>query len=127
VRQLHLDLDHTPESVRPARRAAAEFVRALFPRLRDLEAFVDDVMIVTSELVANAVVHGREPVSLDVVGFDWSGGHVVRVSCRDAGPWNGREPSPDRGRGLPMVRSLSSDLHIDADGLGTVVRATLER
>ncbi len=83
---------------------------ASFPRL-----FVEDALVVVSELVTNAVRHGRPDI---VVGID----HLpdgVRVRVRDEGAGvpllPGAQPSPDRdcGRGLLLVAAM-------ADGWGVV-------
>jgi anti-sigma regulatory factor (Ser/Thr protein kinase) len=69
-------------------------------------------------------VHGEAPVVLEVTVADRPGGHVVTVTCTDAGPWDGTPPDPTRGRGLLLVRALA-DAVIDADAAGTRVQATL--
>ena len=102
-------------------------MRTAWPTLRDLDDLVDDVRLVTSELVGNAVRHGEPPVTLDVVLDDGDGRHRVVLTCRDGGPWDGSDPSPDSGRGLLIVRALCSRVVIDANDSRTSVVATLER
>ena len=127
VTRLHLALDHAPQVVGSARRDAGDAVRAAWPTLVGLEDLVDDVRLVTSELVGNAVRHGEPPVTLEVLLDDGGGRHRVILTCHDGGPWDGSDPSPSSGRGLVIVRALCTAVVIDADGASTTVVATLER
>ena len=61
---------------------------------------------------------------LEIAVEDRPGGHLVTVTCIDAGTWDGTPPDPIRGRGLLLVRALA-DAVIDADTAGTRVSATL--
>ena len=124
---LHLELDHAPEMVGLARRAAAEHVRASWPRLDGLDDLADDVALVTSEIVGNAVRHGEPPLTLDVDTAQDSELHRVTIRCHDGGPWDGTPPVPNSGRGLVLVRALVIELVIDADIHGSTVIATLTR
>ena len=124
---LHLELDHAPEMVGLARRAAVQHVRASWPGLDGLGDLVEDVALVTSEIVGNAVRHGEPPLSVDVDTVLADGHHVVTVTCHDGGPWDGTPPVPDSGRGLVLVRALVSGLTIDADAEGSTVIAVLTR
>ena len=123
---LHLDLPHAPLSVGYARDQVRSFVAQRWPdaAVADL---VDDVRLVVSELVTNAVRHGVPPVTLDVDAVDADGRLRIVVVCRDAGPWDGTAPSPTGGRGLQLVRALSTDVRIEGGATSTVVVAALER
>jgi anti-sigma regulatory factor (Ser/Thr protein kinase) len=110
-----LTLPATLTSVRRARR----FVR------EHCEAFgmssCDDVLLLASELVTNAILHGRSEVRLEVSCADFR----VRVTVHDE---NSRRPvmvsqDPDAldGRGLALVASLSSDWGVDAEAEGKAV------
>jgi len=127
VTRLHLTLEHAPQVVGAARRDAGEAVRTAWPELAGLEDLVDDVRLVTSELVGNAVRHGEPPVTLDVVIDDSDGRHRVVLTCHDGGPWDGSDPSPGSGRGLVIVRALCTTLDVSADDSHTTVVAVLER
>lgn len=127
VTRLRLDLEHAPQVVGSARRDAGEAVRAAWPTLVGLEDLVDDVRLVTSELVGNAVRHGEPPVTLEVTLDDDRGHHRVILTCHDGGPWDGSDPSPSSGRGLVIVRALCSTVVVNADATQTTVVATLER
>ena len=127
VTRLRLALEHTPQVVGAARRDAGEAVRSAWPALVGLEDLVDDVRLVTSELVGNAVRHGEPPVTLEVVLDDDGGRHRVVLTCQDGGPWDGSDPSPGSGRGLVIVRALCTAVDIEADTTHTTVVATLDR
>ena len=127
VTRLRLALDHAPQVVGSARRDAGEAVRAAWPELVGLDDLVDDVRLVTSELVGNAVRHGEPPVTLEVVLDDDGGRHRVVLTCQDGGPWDGSDPSPGSGRGLVIVRALCTAVDIDAGTTHTTVVATLDR
>jgi anti-sigma regulatory factor (Ser/Thr protein kinase) len=103
-----------------------EHVQAELDGLATAEDLLDDVALVVSELVTNAIVHGEPPVTLEVQAERRDPACVVVVSCSDGGPWDGTPPDPVRGRGLLLVRALS-DVVITADEHGTAVRATLTR
>ena len=125
--RLHLALALAPEVVGGARRDAGEHVRAAWPDLPALDDLLDDVRLVTSELVGNAVRHGESPVTLDVDVDERDGRHRVVITCHDGGPWDGTDPSPSSGRGLVIVRALCASVEIDADVTHTTVVAVLER
>ena len=125
--RFRLDLEHDPRSAGVARRDAGERVRTAWPRLEGLDELVDDVRIVASELVGNAIRHGRAPLVLDVDLVVVDGRHRVVLTCHDGGPWDGTDPHPSGGRGLVVVRALCTALAIDADEHHTTVVATLER
>lgn len=130
VRRLSLDLDHDPASAPMARRGVLSFLREVWPAYADEPAgadLLDDVAIVVSELVGNAVRHGTPPVRVEVEAEDGDGSHVVRLSCHDSGPWDGTPPRPEGGRGFVLVRGLAREVRIDADGDHTTVGATLAR
>jgi two-component sensor histidine kinase len=90
------------------------------------EAFIEPVLIVANELVANAIVHARSAplLSLAETGSDL----MVRVA--DNSP---REPVPRAatmneagGRGLLMVEALADQWGFDAHASGKVVWVTFK-
>jgi anti-sigma regulatory factor (Ser/Thr protein kinase) len=99
----HAHLDPVPASVSLAR----AFVRAAEPELTT--DALDTLVLLTSELVTNAVLHARTPVRLDVV----MGDEQVMVAVGDLAPveqsLEPRHWSKDRpgGRGLALVADLS--------------------
>ncbi len=84
-----------------------------------------DLLLVTSELVTNAVVHARGPVGLSVR----SGQDTVTVRVTDAGSKDLAQASTHPGsttwRGLTIVRNLSSAWGVRRRRRGKTVWATL--
>jgi serine phosphatase RsbU (regulator of sigma subunit)/anti-sigma regulatory factor (Ser/Thr protein kinase) len=86
-----------------------------------------DVVLATSEVVANAAEHGagggaENFVSLraEVVGDGGSLPEIV-ITVEDEGQWRPGQPSSERGRGLGIIRALVDDVTIHRDGGTTVV------
>lgn len=105
------------------RSAVASALPALDP------ALLDDLVLVTGELVANALEHGLPPAALEVVAED--GGSVL-VSVLDGGPVVPLSPLPIapgavRGRGLAIVDALSAEWGILKTQHGKAVWARVAR
>jgi len=122
--EMSLQLSAVPESVRRARGLVVDLTAdAGFPQ--DL---VDSAALVLSEVVTNAVVHGRAPISLRAEVAPTR----LRVEIHDGAP--DRVPSvsevSDRrlgGRGLPIVAAVASTWGCDVDVAGKTVWFTIER
>lgn len=90
---------------------------------------IEDAVLVTSELVANAVVHGRIPgheLRLRIAELD---DHVLTIEVSDPVP-TFPEARPrslgERGRGLTVVQQLTDSLDwFLRAGVGKTVRAQL--
>ncbi len=100
--QHHLHVDPLPRVVGEARR----FVRAHAPDLPpDTE---DALLLLTSELVTNAVLHARTPMTITVS----EGDGTIRVEVRDAHPAlpQTRRYNVDTatGRGLRLLETMAS-------------------
>jgi anti-sigma regulatory factor (Ser/Thr protein kinase) len=119
---------HTAADLPAARHfAQAELRRAGLP-----EPVADDVVLAVSELLSNALTHGRPPVGLSIYTEDLAGGNPV-LACHvdDTGhapvdPLAGYAPPRDlgvHGRGLWMARQLCDSVQLSADHTGTHVRA----
>jgi anti-sigma regulatory factor (Ser/Thr protein kinase) len=85
-----------------------------------------DVLLATNEATSNAIEHGHRcngargiAVELDAVD------EGLRVTVRDAGSWRKSSAPGDRGRGLPLMRTLMDSVHVEPSATGTVV--TMER
>lgn len=115
---------------KPHARAAAK-ARAALAASMDLfsdvldEQRLDDLRLLTSELVSNSVRHGsavsEEPIKVKVSVLDTH----VRVSVVDSGPGFHRSSRPSRpgvegGWGLFLVERLADRWGTDGDGATTV-------
>jgi anti-sigma regulatory factor (Ser/Thr protein kinase) len=115
AKQLTLDMDQRA----PAE--ARRFVRDV--HCNEHNASVrDDVALLVSELVTNAVRHGAPPVTIEV-GCDESGGMQVRVSDGDPGSPtpNTADVDDESGRGMALVDMLSDDWGVDPTPDGKAV------
>ena len=87
---------------------------------------VDDAVLLVSELVTNAVVHGRSDVALRL----WRTGSGVRVEIADRHPGAvlPRRPDPEAlgGRGLYLVETLAQDWGVRPAKPGKAVWFELE-
>ena len=87
-------------------RSARRFVDATLRRWDVPTRVIDDLVLVVSELAANAVMHGRPPIQLRLRN---GGSHVV-LELHDTATYLPRKqrPTPDdeHGRGLQLVSSL---------------------
>ena len=115
---------HYPAEPLTAARARLLVRQAIAPWVEDA-ALVDTTVLLVSELVTNAVVHGGSRVSV-VVSLPDEG---VQVAVSDEGPGRPErlEPQPepselvDHGRGLELVRQLSDDWGVEPEELGKTV------
>jgi anti-sigma regulatory factor (Ser/Thr protein kinase) len=119
---LWLDVDCGPQGPRQARRAVAECAARL-----GLGEVVDDLLVVVSELVTNAVRHGTPPVRLEVL----ADADVVRVSVGDGDPGMPRpralDDDAEGGRGMVLVDELASEHGVWRQPPGKTVWASVTR
>ncbi len=110
-----------PELASPA--AARAFVRSELEQQAVPEPPLETAILLTSELVSNALLHARTPVDLLLVMAS-SG---LRVEVHDG---NGRQPAPaaspapldaTTGRGLMMVEALAGRWGVDGTRDGKTV------
>ena len=125
---VHLRLDRKADAVAIARDAAFAFRSTLTPER------LDDLRLVLSELVTNAISHGEGPtIDVRLTGD----GPVVRGEVVDQGdgfdlerctrdPADPANLADENGRGLYLMRSLMDSVERYSDG-GNVVRLTLRR
>src|SRR5215469_2497271 len=99
---LSLVVEPVPESVRIARRFAANALSGeVWESIRDV------AILLTSELVTNALVHTASPVEMTIsLGSE----AVVTVRDADTGPLLAQRPASELsegGRGILLVNALS--------------------
>jgi anti-sigma regulatory factor (Ser/Thr protein kinase) len=108
-------------AVRAARRLASD----VLPRWCREREHIDDAVLVVSEVVTNAVLHGTGTI---VVRLRRQGRHI-RLDVQDDAPDQPTvlplEPGAERGRGLNIVAALASRWGSFRVGRGKVVWADL--
>jgi anti-sigma regulatory factor (Ser/Thr protein kinase) len=117
-------IDPTPNAARRAARAAGDGVLSS-------TAEIDDLVMAVSEVVTNAVMHGRPPVVLRV----WTAPDRVVATVGDRGPgpidpFVGLLPTTDTrtaGMGLWLAHQLCSHVELDRAADGFTVRLVAER
>ena len=103
---LSIDLPGSPASAGVARRAISRFAGG------DLtDAQLNDTALMVSEVVTNALVHGRTGAPLEVRAR--RAGGRLRVEVTNSGPGlapepRATDPSPDGGFGLFLVERLAT-------------------
>ena len=105
-----------------ARRAVLDVIKTDLPA-----AEIDDLVLAVSELVDNALRHGRPPVELKV----WADADHVVVTVHDTGegpgdPYAGLLPAARHigGRGLWIAHQICSEVTLHCDETGFTARLT---
>lgn len=120
-REAHWDLPADPQAVSKVR----EMVRGTLAAWDVPGGLVDDVELVISELVTNAILYGEPPITMALTVT----GRCVGGEISDRGPARPRVPrqrasdDDDHGRGLPIVAALATRWGVDPalGGAGKVV------
>lgn len=115
-------LEPLARSVPDARRQVRSTIAAW-----GLDAIVDTVVLLTSEVVTNAVLHARTDFTLRITRHGEDG---VRVSVTDSSPvppaMRARSDTATTGRGLRLLDELASEWRTeDANGGGKTVWFTV--
>lgn len=118
---VHVSLEAEPRAARSARAFVRQSVDV------DDEDFVSDVVLLTSELVTNAVIHARTPIEIGVVR---SGDHVlVAVGDRNLARPEQQPYSIGRtsGRGLRILQAFTDAWGVTTHDRGKSVWFTMHR
>jgi anti-sigma regulatory factor (Ser/Thr protein kinase) len=92
----------------------------------DETTLTSDLLLVTGELAANAMMHAYRDVEPgDVVVEAEPSATGLRVTVRDYGRWVVVRDGVMGGRGLDIVRAVAPDAAVEHDGVGTKVVLTL--
>lgn len=118
---MKIDLPADPTIASCARRAVQDACAGVAVDL-------DALLLCTSELVTNALLHGTPPMELEILIHD----SCVRVAVRDAGAGaveQRRHVRPDAlsGRGLDIVDLLATAWGSDSTATGKVIWFELDR
>ncbi|WP_367319466.1 ATP-binding protein [Streptomyces sp. HUAS ZL42] len=114
-------LPHSAGAVSAVRRS----VRVVLTGWNLAADVVEDVLLVVSELLTNALVHAVPPATLRLARSEVDRRGTVRVEVTDMGPAAPaplRTPAPDpdeHGRGLAIVAMLSARTGVHAHSGGT--------
>lgn len=115
------DFDGAPGCIAAAREAAVAFLRHHAPPAH--RTFHDDVLLVVSELVTNAVRHAPGPFVLEL-GLVPGG---IEITVRDTSSLPPHSRTPDRtgGRGWGIVQTLARRVRVVPRHDGKSVHAEL--
>ena len=84
---------------------------------------IDEIVLASGEALANALEHGRPPITMS---GSWDGG-MLRVTVRDSGAWTvsaggRRQGGSSRGLGIPIMTALTDSLTFETtDGTAVVL------
>jgi serine phosphatase RsbU (regulator of sigma subunit)/anti-sigma regulatory factor (Ser/Thr protein kinase) len=114
--RLELDLEATPRVLVGLRRAIGHWLTK--HEISEGERF--DIILAASEAAGNAIEHayGPQDGTFTVEGRLSAG--EVRVTVRDTGAWRD-STSPERGRGLLIMRELMDAVEVEQTDSGTTV------
>jgi PAS domain S-box-containing protein len=114
---VELILPAVPASATIARRFVSRYARVA--QLGPERSF--DLVIAVGEAVANAVEHAYRGAEGDfVLRLDFRD-ETVLGEVRDRGMWRERRPSPERGRGLSILRATTQRFELNCTSQGTAV------
>jgi anti-sigma regulatory factor (Ser/Thr protein kinase) len=107
--EMMVRLSRAADSPRAARLAVSRFCSDQHVA----ESLITDVLLAVSELVTNAIVHGRPPIQLSATYAD----DRLRIGVSDAEPQFVPVPTSDvfavAGRGMSIIAALSHETGVD--------------
>ncbi|MGI5380851.1 ATP-binding protein [Streptomyces sp. CA-251387] len=118
-------VSRSPEEVATIRRSVAAQLAAW-----QLQHVEQQVMLIVSELITNAITHGKGQVWLALKLLHTLEGPTLRIEVCDHGAWPGESPrfadsNAEHGRGLLLVQNLADEAGHSLDPLGHVAWAHL--
>lgn len=114
---VELKLPAAPVSATIARRFVSRYARVA--QLEPERTF--DLVLAVGEAVANAVEHAYRGATGDFILRLSSGEGKIFGEVRDLGTWREGRPSPERGRGLSILRATTHLLEVSRTSRGTIV------
>jgi PAS domain S-box-containing protein len=114
---VEIRLPAEPTSATIARRFVSRYARVA--QLEPERTF--DLVLAVGEAVANAVEHAYRGATGDFVLRLDAREDRIYGEVRDLGRWNDRHPSPERGRGLAILRATTQRLELTRSERGTTV------
>lgn len=119
-------LDADPRAVTRVRQEFAEWLRRCFAVD---EVRSSDMVLAINEGLANAAefayVHADRPGTMDIQVIYDAHTQTLTACIADRGVWRARQTDPPprtRGRGIPLMETLSDDATIEPSAGGTTVR-----
>jgi anti-sigma regulatory factor (Ser/Thr protein kinase) len=112
---LTVEIGEDSAAIASARHAVSAALTHEFPR-----DFADDVVLVVSELVTNAIMHGAAPRTLEVS----RAGNAVEIRVHDSSPARPQlrpEPHDQGGFGLYIVERLAAEWGVGSTDTGKTV------
>ncbi len=84
-----------------------------------------DILLAVSEACSNSIEHGHRGDGR-TIRVQATAGDTIRIAVGDTGTWSTRcaDPAAQRGRGLPLMRTLVPDTRITTGADGTTVEFT---
>ncbi|MGE2837298.1 ATP-binding protein [Mycobacterium sp. SMC-4] len=124
-------LDADALTVAQTRQDFAQWLQRFF----DLDAVrCSDVVLAINEALANsaefAYLLSDRPGTIDIQGIHDGPAQTLTVLISDRGNWRAPQPGPaprTRGRGIPLMETLSDDYEIEKSPEGTRVRLVWNR
>ena len=101
-------------------------LRGWLVEIGSMHEVADEIVLSTSEAVANAIEHAETPAQQTVeVEASLRGRDEVVIVVQDFGSWRKPTGETDRGRGLVLIRALMDSVDIETAPRGT--RVTMHR